>query len=306
MRFSIVKCGQCTTFGVCVNFFQQGKRMKKFFISSIAAGILSATLANAAVYATVNGQKITDQDMDFFKQVIPGFDYSKLSRQDKEMAINQLVERKLALLAAQKDGIEKSKEFKEALNVISKNLAIDFWVKQQQQTLASKVNISDKDGKEFYDANQNLFIEQQAQARMIITKTEEEAKKIIAELKKKKGDALLKEFIKVANEKSIDPGVQTNQNGGDLGTVNRNQLLPQFTEAVFGLNPGNITLTPIQTEAGYHIIYLKSKTDPKTVTFEQAKDVIVNNLRNQKVNEMLQAEMKKLREKAEVSIEEIR
>lgn len=289
-----------------MRIFQQGNRMKKFFISSIVAGLLSATLASAAVYATVDGQKITDQDMDFFKQVIPGFDYSKLSKQDKEMAINQLIERKLALLAAQKDGIEKSKEFKEALNMISNNLAIDFWVKQQQQTLANKINISDKDAKEFYDANKNLFIEQQAQARMIIVKTEEEAKKIIAELKKKKGDALLKEFIKIANEKSIDPGVQKSQNGGDLGTVNRNQLLPQFTEAVFGLNAGSITTTPIQTEAGYHIIYLKSKTDPKTVTFEQAKDVIINNLKSQKVNEMLQVEMKKLKEKAKVSIEEIR
>lgn len=280
--------------------------MKKFFISSILAGALSATLANAAVYATVDGQKITDQDMEFFKQVIPGFDYSKLSKQDKEMAINQLIERKLALLAAQKDEIEKSKEFKEALSMITNNLAIDFWVKKQQQTLANKINISDKDAKEFYDSNKNLFIEQQAQARMIIVKTEEEAKKIIAELKKKKGDVLLKEFIKIANQKSIDPGVQKSQNGGDLGTVNRNQLLPQFTEAVFGLSAGNITTTPIQTEAGYHIIYLKSKTEPKVITFEQAKDVIINNLKNQKVNEMLQTEMKKLREKAKVSIEEIR
>lgn len=280
--------------------------MKKFFISSIVAGVLCATLANAAVYATVDGQKITDQDMEFFKQVIPGFDYSKLSKQDKEMAINQLIERKLALLAAQKDEIEKTKEFKEALAMITNNLAIDFWVKKQQQALADKINISDKDAKEFYDSNKNLFIEQQAQARMIIVKTEEEAKKIIADLKKKKGDALLKEFIKIANQKSIDPGVQKSQNGGDLGTVNRNQLLPQFTEAVFGLNAGNITTTPIQTEAGYHIIYLKSKTEPKVITFEQAKDVIINNLKNQRVNEMLQAEMKKLREKAKVSIEEIR
>lgn len=280
--------------------------MKKFFISSIVAGVLCATLANAAVYATVDGEKITDQDMEFFKQVIPGFDFSKLSKQDKEMAINQLIERKLALLAAQKDGIEKSKDFKDALSMITNNLAIDFWVKKQQQALADKINISDKDAKEFYDANKNLFIEQQAQARMIIVKTEEEAKKIIAELKKKKGDALLKEFIKIANQKSIDPGVQKSQNGGDLGTVNRNQLLPQFTEAVFGLKPGNITTTPIQTEAGYHIIYLKSKTEPKVVTFEQAKDVIINNLKTQKVNEMLQTEMKKLREKAKVSIEEIR
>lgn len=280
--------------------------MKKFLISSVLAGALCVISANAAVYATVDGQKITDQDMEFFKQIIPGFDYAKLSRQDKEMAISQLVERKLAFLAAQKDGIEKSKEYKEALALIANNLAIDFWVKKQQQTLSDKVSVSDNDAKEFYNSNKNLFIEQQAQARMIIVKTEEEAKKIIANLKKKKGDALLKEFIKVANEQSIDPGVQKSQNGGDLGTVNRNQLLPQFTEVVFDLKPESVTAEPIATEAGYHIIYLKSKTDPKVIDFAQAKDVIVNNLKTQKINEMFQAEMRKLREKAKVSIEEIR
>ena len=280
--------------------------MKKFLVSSIAAGILCATIANAEVYATVDGQKVTEKDMEFFKQVIPGFDFNKLSKQDKEMAINQLIERKLALLAAKKDGIDKDKEYKEALSMIRNNLAIDLWVKKQQQKFASEVSVSQEDIKKFYDSNKNLFIEQQAQARMIVVKTKEEAEKIISELKDKKGDSLLKSFIKIANERSIDPGVQKSQNGGDLGTVNRNQMLPQFTEAVFSLKPGSITTAPIQTEAGYHIIYLQDKTEAKTISFEQAKGIIENNLKNQKIAEKLQEEMAKMRKKAKVKIEEIK
>lgn len=280
--------------------------MKKFLISSIAAGMLCATALNAEVYATVNGQKITDKDMEFFKQVIPGFDFTKLSKQDKEMAVNQLIERKLALLAAKKDGIEKEKEYKEALSTIGNNLAIDLWVKKQQKKFASQVTVSEEDAKKFYDSNLNLFIEQQAQARMIVVKTKEEAEKIISQLKAKKGEALLKEFIQIANKDSIDPGVKKSQNGGDLGTVNRNQMLPQFTEVVFGLKPGSITTTPIQTEAGFHIIYLQDKTEAKTVSFEQAKGIIESNLKNQKIAEKLQEEMVKMRKKAKVKIEEIK
>lgn len=280
--------------------------MRKFLVSSVVAGMLCATMANAEVYATVEGQKVTEKDMEFFKQVIPGFDFDKLSKQDKEMAINQLIERKLALLAAKKDKIDNSKEYKDALNMIRNNLAIDLWVKQQQQKFASEVKIGKDDAKKFYDSNKNLFIEQQAQARMIVVKTEKEAQDIINELKKKKGDALLKAFIETANKKSIDPGVQKSQNGGDLGTVNRNQMLPQFTEAVFGLKPGSITTDPIQTEAGYHIIYLQDKTEPKTISFEQAQTVIENNLRNQKVGEMLQQEMAEMRKKAKVKVEPIK
>lgn len=280
--------------------------MRKFLVSSVVAGMLCATLANAEVYATVDGQKVTEKDMEFFKQVIPGFDFDKLSKQDKEMAINQLIERKLALLAAKKDKIDNTKEYKEALNMIRNNLAIDLWVKQQQQKFASEVKIGKEDAKKFYDSNKNLFIEQQAQARMIVVKTEKEAQDIINDLKKKKGDALLKAFIEMANKKSIDPGVQKSQNGGDLGTVNRNQMLPQFTEAVFGLKPGSITTEPIQTEAGYHIIYLQDKTEPKTISFDQAQTVIENNLKNQKVGEMLQQEMAEMRKKAKVKVEPIK
>ncbi|MCE3046780.1 peptidylprolyl isomerase [Helicobacter kayseriensis] len=280
--------------------------MRKFLVSSVVAGMLCVTLANAEVYATVDGQKVTEKDMEFFKQVIPGFDFDKLSKQDKEMAINQLIERKLALLAAKKDKIDNTKEYKEALNMIRNNLAIDLWVKQQQQKFASEVKIGKEDAKKFYDSNKNLFIEQQAQARMIVVKTEKEAQDIINDLKKKKGDALLKAFIEMANKKSIDPGVQKSQNGGDLGTVNRNQMLPQFTEAVFGLKPGSITTEPIQTEAGYHIIYLQDKTEPKTISFDQAQTVIENNLKNQKVGEMLQQEMAEMRKKAKVKVEPIK
>lgn len=280
--------------------------MKKFLVSSVVAGLLCATLANAEVYATVDGQKVTDKDMELFKQVIPGFDFNKLSKQEKEMAINQLVERKLILIAAKKDKIEKNKEYIEALNTIKSNLAADIWIKQQQQALAKQVRVSKEDVKKFYDENKNLFIEQQAQVRQIVVKTKEEAEKIIADLKGKKGDALLKAFIKEANEKSIDSGTQKSQNGGDLGTVNRNQMLPQFTEVVFGLNPQSITTTPVQTEAGYHIIYLADKTKPETVPFDKAESVIENNLKAQQVEAKLREKLQKLRESAKIKIEAIK
>lgn len=280
--------------------------MKKILISSILAGMMCATMATAEVYATVDGQKITDKDMDFFKQVIPGFNFDKLSKQDKEMAINQLIERKLALIAASKDKIEKDKEYKEALNILKTNLAIDLWVKQQQENFAKTVKVTKEDAKKFYDANKNLFIDQQAQVRQIVVKTKEEADKIIADLKGKKGDALQTLFIKLANEKSIDAGTQKSQNGGDLGTVNRNQMLPQFTDAVFSLAPQTYTTTPIQTESGYHIVFLQSKTEAKTVPFEQAETAIQNNLKAQMIEMKIREKMKQMREKAKVTINPIK
>ncbi|WP_170126759.1 peptidylprolyl isomerase [Helicobacter brantae] len=280
--------------------------MKKILISSILAGMMCATMATAEVFATVDGQKITEKDMDFFKQVIPGFSYDKLSKQDKEAVINQLIERKLALIAATKDKIEKDKEYKEALSILKTNLAIDLWIKQQQEKFSKSIKVTQEDAKKFYDSNKNLFIDQQAQVRQIVVKTKEEADKILADLKGKKGDALQKLFIDLANKYSIDAGTQKSQNGGDLGTVNRNQMLPQFTEAVFGLAPQTYTTTPIQTEAGYHIVFLQSKTEAKTVPFDQAESAIQNNLKAQMVEMKIRETMKQMREKAKVKIEPIK
>ncbi|ANV97523.1 hypothetical protein BBW65_01290 [Helicobacter enhydrae] len=278
--------------------------MKKILVSSVVAGMLC--VANAQTYAVVDGQKITDQDMSFFKQMVPGFDFARLNKDQKMEVINQLIERKLALLAAKKDNIQKNKEYKEALTSISNNLAIDFWVKAQREKFAQKAKVTEAEAKQFYDANQNRFIEQEADIRMIVVKTKEEAEAIIKDLKDKKGNALKEAFIKAANEKSIDPNVKQKQDGGNLGKIDRNQMLPQFVEAVFDLTPKSITLTPIQTQAGYHIIFLEDKTTPKTISFSEAKAGIENGLQNERINQMLVEEMKKMREKAKVKIEEIK
>lgn len=43
------------------------------------------------------------------------------------------------------------------------------------------------------------------------------------------------------------------QNGGDLGTFSRGQMVPPFENATFELEVGGLSL-PVQTQFGYHII----------------------------------------------------
>jgi peptidyl-prolyl cis-trans isomerase SurA len=64
-------------------------------------------------------------------------------------------------------------------------------------------------------------------------------------------------FEKVASEYSEDASAK---NGGDLGTFKRGVMVPEFEEAVFALNPGEISGI-VTTRFGYHIIQLLSKTD---------------------------------------------
>lgn len=60
-------------------------------------------------------------------------------------------------------------------------------------------------------------------------------------------------FETVAGLESSDPG--SRDNGGDLGTVNRNELVPEFSAAAWRLQPGEISPI-VKTKFGYHIIQM--------------------------------------------------
>lgn len=71
------------------------------------------------------------------------------------------------------------------------------------------------------------------------------------------------DFATVATEVSEDPGSAVN--GGDLGWFTRGIMVPEFEEAVFALEPGQITESLVQTEYGFHIIKSEGKRQARDV-----------------------------------------
>jgi len=63
-------------------------------------------------------------------------------------------------------------------------------------------------------------------------------------------------FASLASSFSDDPG--SRNLGGDLGFVQKGELVPSFETAAYGLKPGQIS-GPVETRFGYHIIQLLSK-----------------------------------------------
>ena len=103
--------------------------------------------------------------------------------------------------------------------------------------------------------------EQEVHARHILVATEGEAKDIEAQLKKGT------DFAALAKEKSKDPGAAE---GGDLGWFTKDQMVPEFAEAAFKLDKGQIS-DPIKTQFGWHIIKVEDKRVKPTPTYDQVK-----------------------------------
>jgi peptidyl-prolyl cis-trans isomerase C len=109
--------------------------------------------------------------------------------------------------------------------------------------------------------------EEEVHAHHILVPTEDEAKAIEAELKKGA------DFAALAKEKSKDPSGA--QNGGDLGWFTKDQMVPEFADAAFKLDKGQIS-DPVHTQFGWHIIRVDDKRMKPVPTFDQVKPQLAN------------------------------
>jgi peptidyl-prolyl cis-trans isomerase C len=97
--------------------------------------------------------------------------------------------------------------------------------------------------------------EQEVRARHILVATESEAKDIEAQLKNGA------DFATLAKQKSKDPGAAE---GGELGYFTKDQMVPEFAEAAFKLDKGQIS-DPIKTQFGWHVIYVARRAQAELV-----------------------------------------
>lgn len=95
-------------------------------------------------------------------------------------------------------------------------------------------------------------IEEQANARHILVQTEQEAEDIMTALAE--GES----FAELARYASTDTG--SGFDGGELGWAGRGQYVPEFEDAVFNAEVGEV-VGPVQTQFGFHIIQVHARED---------------------------------------------
>ena len=119
--------------------------------------------------------------------------------------------------------------------------------------------------KVYDDAVKQMGGDEEVRARHILVPTEDEAKTILADLKKGGN------FETIAKEKSKDPGAAAQ--GGDLGYFTKDQMVPEFAEVAFKLEKGALS-DPVKSQFGWHIIKVEDKRSKSPPPFEQVKDQV--------------------------------
>lgn len=268
--------------------------MKKLIVRGLVAISLTASLMmGAEVLATVNGKKITKEEVNSILKSA-GITFDQLREDLKKKVVDQAIERELLKEYAVKSGIENDPEYKKALEKLKKDLAMEIWMKKQFDS----IKISDKEAEDFYKKNIEKFKRPETvHARHILVKSEEEAKNIIKELQNTPKDKLKDKFIELAKTKSVGP---SGKNGGDLGYFGPKQMVKPFSEAAFKLNVGEFTKEPVRTQFGYHIIYVEDKKPASTIPFADVKEKIKQQLKMKKFQEIVSKKAEELKKSAKI------
>ena len=220
------------------------------------------------IAATVNGSVISKDEFTYFKTL----------KSNPQVSDDRLLEEMIAteLLRQQaiKEGIADKAEVKYQIKLQTSQILARALMREK----FAAVTFSDEALRAAYDQQVNNAESREFKARHILLKTQDEAKAVIEALKNG-GD-----FIELAKQRSTGP---SGPNGGDLGWFQAARMVPPFAEAVKAMNKGDISVSPVQTSFGWHVIKLEDIRTPEKPAFDSMRDQLHQSLIREEINKYI-------------------
>ncbi|MFZ0209952.1 MAG: peptidylprolyl isomerase [Roseiarcus sp.] len=237
-------------------------RASAFVLALGALGLLAALAATARaeskILAKVDGAAITEDDYnDALTDIGPGLPEKLEGPEREKYVLDYLIDLRLVAKQALADKLDGTADFARRLAYYHDKLAMEGLL----TNVAKSATTEEAERKAYDEAAKAQPPEPEVHARHILLPTEEEAKAALARIKA--GE----DFAKVATELSKDPA----GDGGDLGWFTKDRMVPEFADAAFKLEPGQVS-DPVKSQFGWHIIKVEGKRMKTFPPFEQVKD----------------------------------
>jgi peptidyl-prolyl cis-trans isomerase C len=294
--------------------------MKKLFGLSI---ILAAVLVlfpgcngkeksedNSKVLAMVNGEKITQADFDAELAGKPdNFRRMVENPEGKKMMLNRLIERKLIMQTAEKEGVSNSPDIQKRVDAFKERVIMEEM--RKKLTVAQPAN--DQDLQAYYDQHKDQYnMPEMAHLRKISVSDKSKADQIAKQLK-----AAPTKFEELARENSEDQ--MSKMRGGDVGFVLRapmispehgghplpamtgNTLPPELADRVFPLKKDQVSQV-FEIEGKYVIFQMIDLRPAQTKTLDDVKDQIKRTMEFEKTQEKWKEYIDGLKKQAKIEI----
>ena len=245
-------------------------------------------------------------------------------------ALNQLIERKVQLQLARKRGIsvepnEIEQLLREIMNenelytdeafrnaLARENLTLERYKKNLEEQLIifklaarevkSGILLDEKELHDYYLNHLDRYtLPDEIHIRQILLDLPEpELKESVLE----KARVLLAQLNNDADFQSLAREHSHNtegKEGGDLGFIKKNQLLPVIEKAIHGLQPGEIS-DPVETHAGIHILKVEEIREGQRKPFDEVKPLIRETLFQERAAQRYHQWLQDIRNAAQVEI----
>ncbi len=260
--------------------------MKKHLLSAAAAAVMMGAIALPAAaqnIAIVNGKPVPSARVTALAQQVAKGGQPVTPELEARLK-EEVIAREVFMQEAQKRGLDATDDYKVQLELARQTILIrELFADYQKTNPVTEADVRTEYAK-FVAANGG----KEYRARHILVEKEEEAKAIIASLKK--GG----KFDDIAKKQSKDPG--SGANGGDLDWANPGSYVKEFSDAMVKLNKGQTTDVPVKSQFGYHVIRVDDIREAQLPKIEEVQQQIAQKLTQTRMGEF----QKDLRDKAKV------
>ena len=239
--------------------------------------------ARGGAVATVNGVAVPQARADFLMQQ----QQQRGAPDNEQMRLavrEELINREVIAQEAQRAGVANNAEVKAQLDIVRQEIVVGAFLRDY----ARKNPITEAEIQKEYDRAKAQHGDKEYRARHILVETEDQAKSMIAELKKGA------KFDDLASKNSKDTG--SAQRGGDLDWNVPGTFDKVFSDAMVRLEKGKYSEAPVKTRFGYHIIQLDDVRPAKFAALGEVRPRIQQMLVQNKIDELIRG----LRAKAKI------
>lgn len=225
------------------------------------------------VVARVDGEPIHLSDLAAAAQELPEQLRNVPAQRLYPILLDQLISGRAIAAAARAAGLDRDPETRARIRRAEEQELQQAYLSRE---LAGKMN--DQAVRERYDREvASRPAEEEVHARHILVPTEAEAREALAELRNGA------DFAAVAQRRSSGPGARE---GGDLGFFKRGDMVPEFAEAAFGLQPNQLS-EPVRSPFGWHVIQVLERRTAPPPRFEEVRDQLRQQMLESEVNALI-------------------
>lgn len=225
------------------------------------------------ILAVVNGKEISKEEVQSFINMMGQQGIQFNNPEGINRVADELINQELFYLDAIEKGLDKNEDFLKEVERIKESTLKQYAV----NNFLKDIEISDSDIEEYFESHKDHFKKQEmVSASHILVEEEELANKIMKEIEEGK------DFAEAAVEYSNCP---SKEKGGSLGQFSRGQMVPEFEEAAFNANLGEVT-GPVKSQFGFHVIRVDEKTPEDYYTLDEVREDIKRQLTSLKQQEV--------------------